>query len=258
MRLAFGVAVAEEEIWTRGLPDLTTDDFDYAKSVDRIIKVVAIATTEESCGGAATLPTPGGEGGSPRPVTGGGPRVCGFVAPCMVPMEEELARVNGVTNAVEVTSTNLHRSLFVGPGAGRLPTANSIVTDVRQIMKARQSATPSASASGAPLALPLPFPPLNATRSFSKDFTCAFYIRFVVRECVGIIAKISKLMMDKEISIYSVLQNPYCDHSRVVFSIIVDGTTRHSKVCELVEKLEEGRTGDFSFLLEKPMYIPFL
>lgn len=53
-----------------------------------------------------------------------------YVAPKMVPTSHVMGGVGGAGNAVAVTSANMGLAAYTGPGAGRYPTANSIVADV--------------------------------------------------------------------------------------------------------------------------------
>ena len=59
--------------------------------------------------------------------------LCVYVAPKMVSLKHTLATARGAGNAVVVTSTNLGEASYKGPGAGRYPTANSVVADIVRI-----------------------------------------------------------------------------------------------------------------------------
>lgn len=56
-----------------------------------------------------------------------------FVWPSFVKSTDTLAAVSGATNILQVTSSNLGSASYVGPGAGRFPTANSVVADMVNI-----------------------------------------------------------------------------------------------------------------------------
>ncbi|EOD26533.1 hypothetical protein EMIHUDRAFT_427023, partial [Emiliania huxleyi CCMP1516] len=60
-------------------------------------------------------------------------RLSAFVSPCFVPTSNTLASISGATNAVQIGSANLGSTVLVGQGAGRLPTANSCVSDILDI-----------------------------------------------------------------------------------------------------------------------------
>ena len=111
MKLAFGLDVNEEEIPCRGITAVTSTDFEYAKLLDGTVKLLGIAKIV------------------------GEDRISAFVSPVFVPETSTLAGVNGATNAVQVSSSSLQSSVFVGQGAGRFPTANSCVTDILDICR---------------------------------------------------------------------------------------------------------------------------
>ena len=56
-----------------------------------------------------------------------------YVSPVIVPMSNTISSVNGATNIVEVRSKYLGTTYYVGAGAGRYPTATSIVSDMLEI-----------------------------------------------------------------------------------------------------------------------------
>jgi homoserine dehydrogenase len=67
-----------------------------------------------------------------------------FVWPTFVKQSDTLAAVSGASNIVQVTSSNLGSASYVGPGAGRYPTANSVVADMVNIaLGALVSSVPS-------------------------------------------------------------------------------------------------------------------
>ena len=55
---------------------------------------------------------------------------------------DTLANVNGATNAVELISSNLKSSTYIGQGAGRFPTANSVINDIVVLAKGDTVAMP--------------------------------------------------------------------------------------------------------------------
>ncbi|CAD7964058.1 unnamed protein product [Amoebophrya sp. A120] len=104
-KLAFGVALPS--IPCKGISAIEKTDFDAAKTLlNSSIKLLAVAKK-----------------------TGSGGVSC-FVWPHLVPFAHPIASCRGPTNLVTVTSRNMGDSVFVGPGAGRYPTANSVMNDV--------------------------------------------------------------------------------------------------------------------------------
>jgi homoserine dehydrogenase len=91
-------------------------DFEYAKLLGGTVKLLGVAKGD--------------------PATG---RISAFVSPCFVPTDNTLASINGATNAVQILSANMQKSVLVGQGAGRMPTANSCVSDILDIAQVRRS-----------------------------------------------------------------------------------------------------------------------
>ena len=104
--LMTGKNVKYEDIYTEGITKITTEDFIYARVLDRSIKLLAMS---REC-----------EDGS----------FYAMVAPFMIPMSHPLYSVTGVFNAVFVHGNMLGDSMYYGRGAGKLPTASAVVSDV--------------------------------------------------------------------------------------------------------------------------------
>ena len=104
--LMMGKNVDSDKIYTEGITGITKADFEYAKAAGMTIKLIA---TSEAL-----------EDGS----------VLAFVAPAMLSGEHPLAVVNDVYNGVFITGNMLGDVMFYGRGAGKLPTASAVVSDV--------------------------------------------------------------------------------------------------------------------------------
>ena len=103
--LACGHQVDYEDIYTEGRTRITDRDLKYADKLGTKIKLI----------------------GSGKKVDGG---ICAIVAPRMIDDEHPLAGVNGVMNAIFVKGNVLGDVMFYGAGAGKLPTASAVVSDV--------------------------------------------------------------------------------------------------------------------------------
>ena len=103
--LMLGENVDYRKIYTEGITKITATDFAYAKEMDMSIKLLAMSKEV----GNETL---------------------AMVAPFMISAEHPLHMVNGVFNAVFVHGNMLGDSMYYGKGAGKLPTASAVVSDV--------------------------------------------------------------------------------------------------------------------------------
>lgn len=103
--LAFGKHVDYEDIYTEGITKITTSDFAYAKKAGCTIKLLAISKKVEDMYFA-------------------------MVTPCMINKEHPLFSVNDVFNAILVHGNTLGNTMYYGAGAGKLPTASAVVSDM--------------------------------------------------------------------------------------------------------------------------------
>lgn len=103
--LMCGKNVRYQDIYTEGITKITADDFKYAKGMDCTIKLLGLAKEEN--GGLYAM-----------------------VSPFLISKSHPLSMVNDVFNAVCVHGNMLGDSMYYGRGAGKLPTASAVVSDV--------------------------------------------------------------------------------------------------------------------------------
>eukprot|EP00292_Cryptomonas_paramecium_P005672 CAMPEP_0113713732 /NCGR_PEP_ID=MMETSP0038_2-20120614/32180_1 /TAXON_ID=2898 /ORGANISM="Cryptomonas paramecium" /LENGTH=402 /DNA_ID=CAMNT_0000640541 /DNA_START=128 /DNA_END=1337 /DNA_ORIENTATION=- /assembly_acc=CAM_ASM_000170 len=212
IKLAFGTYVPEESIPCKGISRITSEDFAYAKQLGGTVKILGVCRANED--------------GSLSP----------FVSPCIVSFSDVVSRLSGCTNMVEVTSANMGNCHFSGPGAGRFPTANSVINDL--VMLAR----------GEP---DTPFP-LEVERRIVSEIQGLFYVRFIIKDGVGIVRVIGELAEKNGISIYSILQTPVKDVQRVPFVMTTEPTT----LTQVKEMCAQMRTQPF--VVDDPVIMPLL
>lgn len=103
--LMCGKNVRYQDIYTEGITKITADDFKYARVMDCTIKLLGLAKEEN--GGLYAM-----------------------VSPFLISKNHPLSMVNDVFNAVCVHGNMLGDSMYYGRGAGKLPTASAVVSDV--------------------------------------------------------------------------------------------------------------------------------
>jgi len=212
-RLALGVQLDESKVSLQGMEMITADDFIYAKKLNCSIKLLGVVEASE------------------------GKVTCAAVSPMLVPQENTIAKVHGATNIVEILSSSLQRSFLIGEGAGRLPTANSIMADLTQI-----------SACDMPK---MPFL-LRQDLEVCDDFDGQFYIRIRVKDELGIIRKAGELCEKHGISVHAIYQEPWKDPTNMPF-VLTTETTAHSNVEALCADLDQE-----PFTVVKTFHMPFL
>ena len=108
--LVYGKNVNFEKIYTEGITKISTNDFKYAKQLGYTIKLIAKSKCVDD-------------------------KYFAYVAPCMINKENPLYCVNDVFNAVMVHGNTLGSTMYYGRGAGKLPTASAVVSDVIDCVK---------------------------------------------------------------------------------------------------------------------------
>lgn len=103
--LVSGRQVDFEDVYTEGITKITPQDIAYAKSMNAVIKLLARSKMENG-------------------------RTYAMVAPFLIAEGHPLYSVNGVLNAIFVHGNMLGDTMFYGSGAGKLPTASAVVSDV--------------------------------------------------------------------------------------------------------------------------------
>ncbi len=103
--LISGQQVDFEDIYCEGITHITVEDMQYAKAIGTTIKLLASSKRIDD-------------------------KLHAIVAPCMLYPDHPLYNVNGVYNAIFVHGNVLGDAMFYGSGAGKLPTASAVVSDV--------------------------------------------------------------------------------------------------------------------------------
>ena len=173
--LAFRTFVDLKEVHTEGITRVTGQDIEYARELGYRIKLLAIAKASD-----------------------GGVEV--RVHPTMIPAASPLAAVSGVFNAVFITGDAVGDLMFYGRGAGQMPTASAVWSDVLEIARRIAHGVP-ALALDLPSALPQPQPlqPMDRIR-------CCYYLRVMAQDRPGVLSRVAGILGDNKISIANVIQ----------------------------------------------------
>ncbi len=172
-RLAFGSVIPFEKIHVEGIRSLQKEDIAYARGLGYVVKLLAVAKKQPS-------------GLELR------------VNPTLLPVDHPLASVRGVYNAVFVHGDQAGDLLFYGRGAGQMPTASAVMSDVMDIA-CRVSAENRAFAV-VPTALE------NKRILPVEETVSKYYLRFQVADKPGVLGIITQTLGRNHISILSVNQ----------------------------------------------------
>ena len=175
--LAYGTPVNFKEIYTEGITGLTPLDIAYAKEFGFTIKLLAIAKFSDG-------------------------EIEARVHPTMVPSASQIAKVDGVYNAIQLVGDAVEDVVLYGRGAGSMPTGSAVVSDVmsiaRDMLKNATGRVPPSSYQP-DQRRPLRMRPM-------EEITSLYYIRFMVLDRPGVLSQIAGVLGRYGISISSVLQ----------------------------------------------------
>jgi homoserine dehydrogenase len=190
--LGFSMKVDLDDVKVTGITQITEDDLKYAKQLGYTMKLLGIAKREEE-------------------------KMEVSVQPTLLPDTHPLASVNDEYNAVYVFGEAVGETMFYGPGAGSLPTATSVVSDLVGVMKnmrlgvnGRSAVTPQ-----------YPKKMKNTDEIFSK-----YFMRLHVADEVGVFADITGVFSDHHVSFEKILQMPLID--KVLAEIVL--VTHHASL----------------------------
>jgi homoserine dehydrogenase len=170
--IAYGIDAKPEDILIEGIENISQDDITFAKEFGYAIKLLGIAKKD-------------------------GNEVELRVHACLISKDEMIAKIDGVMNGISVVGDKVGETLYYGPGAGGDATASAVVANIIDIARSGKSA---------PM---LGFDkPLEGklTLKATEDINSKYYIRINVSDRAGVLAKITKIFEENNISIETMLQ----------------------------------------------------
>jgi homoserine dehydrogenase len=208
--LAFGGWTSYEDIYTEGISKLTKLDIAYARELGYRVKLLAMAKLEDD-------------------------QLDVRVHPALVEATSWLANINGVYNAVSIHADMVGRQMLIGRGAGALPTASAVVSDLvdvaRRICYGSQENGRSSVSQLQQLSI-LP-------RKHVNDIVCRYYLRFQVLDQPGVLAAISGVLGAHDISLASVIQKGRADeHGGHVSVVMMTHEAREYSVRQALQEIE--------------------
>jgi len=170
--LAFHTTVTADQVYCEGITELTPDDMAAAAEANCVVKLIAVCEL-----------LPDGA-------------ISARVYPAMVPVEHPLAGVHGADNAVFVLSSQAGRLMFLGPGAGGVPTASAVIGDVVAVARNKVHGIFGPSQS------------VDAIRRVAPigEAMTRYHLRFRVVDAPGVLATVAKIFADHNVSVANVAQ----------------------------------------------------
>ncbi len=201
--LAFQIQVRPDEIFCEGISRLSSCDFRYARELGFAIKLLAIAKQSNNS-------------------------IEVRVHPVFIPEDYFLAKVDGVYNAVLVEGDLCGQVIFLGEGAGALPTASAVVADViraaRDIVYGVGSQTVWEVQPGRSIK-PMP------------DIITRYYIRMNIADRAGVLAQIAGVLGEGDISISSAIQKEADEVTRTAEIVIMTHPAQEKAMQHAMEEL---------------------
>ena len=199
--IAFGTEIQFDKIYTKGISEITTEDILHATELGYTIKHLGIAKRTE-------------KGIELR------------VHPTLVPNNRLIARVNGVMNAVMVKSDALGKSLYYGPGAGDEATASAVIADLNDIINNQTSKNTLGWKSQQKIKV------VDNDSIFSE-----FFLRLVVTDVKGVLAKVTGIFNDHNVSIEALIQKQVDENNNAHIAITTDKISTKT-VMSIKQKIE--------------------
>ncbi|CAA6815656.1 MAG: Homoserine dehydrogenase (EC [uncultured Thiotrichaceae bacterium] len=207
--LAFGIPLQFDKTYTEGIAGITAEDVTYAGELGYNIKHLGVARRTE-------------QGIEQR------------VHPTMIPKRRLIANVNGVMNAVLVHGDAVGPTLYYGAGAGAEPTASAVVADIIDVVRAMTSDPNNR--------VPhLAFQPstLADTPILSiDDVETAFYLRMRAADRPGVLADVTRILGDRDISIEAFIQKEPAAGEQDVDIIMLTQRVREGNMNEAIATIE--------------------
>jgi len=212
--IAYGIDAKPEDILIEGIENVTQEDISFAKEFGYAIKLLAIAKRD-------------------------GEEVELRVHASLIKKEEMIAKIDGVMNGVSVVGDRVGETLYYGPGAGGDATASAVVANIIDIARSGKSSPM--------LGFKKPLEH-GLTLKDSDKISSKYYLRFSVQEKAGVLAEITRLFGENNISIETILQRPSdSDDVNLLLSTHMAVEKDIQNVIAVCEKLD--------FVLAKPVMI---
>ena len=207
--LAFGIPMQFDKAYIEGISKLDAVDIKYAEQLGYRIKLLGI-----------TKRTP--EGVELR------------VHPTLIPSKRLIANVEGAMNAVVVQGDAVGATLYYGKGAGAEPTASAVIADLVDVTRMHTSDPENR--------VPhLAFQP-NAIADLKilsmDEVITSYYLRLRVQDKPGVLADITRILADEQISIDAVIQKEPGEGEEQTDLIMLTHQTREKRINAAIVKIE--------------------
>jgi len=211
--IAFGVPMQFDKAYAEGITRLTREDIRYAEELGYRIKLLGITRRAR---------VDGREGIELR------------VHPTLIPARRLIANVEGAMNAVLVKGDAVGATLYYGPGAGAEPTASAVIADLVDVTRMHtadpEHRVPHLAFQPDQLT-DVPFLPMG-------DVVTSYYLRMRVEDKPGVLADITRILADRDISIDAMIQKEPPEGEDQTDIILLTHRSIEKRVADAIEKIE--------------------
>jgi homoserine dehydrogenase len=205
--IAFGYEVTLDDIYVEGIEAVSKDDIRYGGEMGYVLKLLAIGQKDKNN------------------------RISLRVHPSFIARDNSLARVDGPFNAVSIFGSAVGHVMYYGRGAGMMPTASAVVTDIIDVALGNSATT---------------FRHLHLrSRSEAEaliekigDSVSRFYIRVMCKDQAGVMASWSKILGDHDISMSGALQHEGTGPDNTVPVVITTHPAQQKNVTAALKEIE--------------------
>lgn len=209
--LGFSMNISLDDVSVQGITNISEEDLAYSKKLGYTMKLIGVASRTDD------------------------DKVEVSVQPSLLPDTHPLASVNNEYNAVYVYGEAIGETMFYGPGAGSLPTATAVVSDLVAVVKNIGLGVNGRSAITPQFKKALKSP----SEIYAKFFMCLY-----VKDEVGVLAKITNIFAEHGVGFDKILQLPMDvkDSSEIVL-------VTHTGSLEAFEKINQ-KLNDYDMVKE--------
>jgi len=207
--LSFGIPLQFDKTFTEGISKITREDVNFAEELGYRIKHLGIARKTE-------------KGIEMR------------VHPTLIPEKRLIANVDGVMNAVLVKADAVGSTLYYGAGAGAEPTASAVVADLVDVARAMDTNVENRVANLGFQTSSLQDTPVVA----ADEFETSYYVRMLADDRPGVLADVTRIFADNEISIEAVIQKEPAEGQTRACLIMMTSRIVEKNMSQALAKIE--------------------
>lgn len=204
-RLGFSMNVDLDDVKVKGISRITDEDISFSKRLGYTMKLIGIAQRDDN-------------------------KIEVSVQPTLLPDHHPLGAVHNEYNAVYVYGEAVGETMFYGPGAGSMPTATSVVSDLVAVMKNMRLGVNGNS---------FVAPQFERNLKQPSDIYAQQFLRIHVKDQVGSFSKITSAFSERGVSFEKILQLPIKGHDDLAEIVIVTHHTSEEDFSDILQNLND-------------------